>query len=140
MIFKPLYGAVAMLLFVPGNAIAHNLQVKGNVAVTFHLEPNHNPKVNQPAQTWFLLTQAGGKIIPLSECDCQLQVVPIQPKGIKSFAPPLQAVKAERYRGIPGATFQFSQVGLYELRLSGKPKNGSSFQPFTVSYKVTVTG
>ncbi|MDX1977842.1 MAG: hypothetical protein SFT94_09215 [Pseudanabaenaceae cyanobacterium bins.68] len=131
---------VYVALMLPNGAIAHNLQVREDVAVTFHLEPNHNPKVNRPAQTWFLLTQAGGKIIPFSQCHCQLQVVALQPKTVKSFIPPLQAVTAERYRGIPGATFKFPQVGLYELQLTGKPKNGGSFQPFRVSYKVTVTG
>ncbi len=55
-------------------AVAHNIKTSGEVAATFHIEPNHNPKAGEPAKAWFALTRKGGKIIPLTECNCKLEV------------------------------------------------------------------
>jgi hypothetical protein len=54
------------------------------------------------------------------------------------LTPPLKAVSAERYQGIPGAEIQFPNPGAYQLQLSGTPKAGGNFQPFELSFEVTV--
>lgn len=135
-----------ILLCVPGlilnltkEAIAHNLEVKGNIAITFHIEPQHNPKVGKPSQAWFLLTTKGGKIVPLSKCDCKLSVILLKPKPINLVNPPLKPTTIEKYKGIPGAEIIFPEAGLYQLKLEGKPKGNQDFQPFNVTYKVTAT-
>jgi hypothetical protein len=120
-------------------AIAHEMEVKGNVAITFHIEPKHNPKVGQPSQAWFLLTTKGGKIVPLSDCDCKLSVFSVKPKPVKLFDPTLTSTSAEKYQGIPGAQITFPEAGLYELKLEGKAKGDRDFQPFSVIFKVTAT-
>ena len=129
---------VSALIVTP--AAAHTVQVSANVAATFHIEPNHNPKAGQQARAWFTLTRKGGQVIPLSECNCQLAVYD-QPRNQNSqplIKPTLKAIAAEQYQGIPGADIIFPQPGAYELELSGKPKNKESFKPFKLTYTVNV--
>jgi hypothetical protein len=119
---------------------AHEVEVSGDVAATFHLEPNHNPRAGQPAIVWFALTRRGGQIIPLEQCKCKLGVYT---KGYKQgdkplMQPPLKAISAERYKGIPGADIVFPKPGIYELELSGTAQNKANFKPFKLTYTVTV--
>ena len=122
------------------SVLAHEVEVSGDVAATFHLEPNHNPRAGETAKVWFALTRRGGQIIPLEQCNCNLAVYP---KGYKQgdkplMEPPLKAVSAERYKGIPGADIVFPKAGIYELELSGYAKVAANFKPFKLSYTVTV--
>ncbi|TAG95786.1 MAG: hypothetical protein EAZ09_07515 [Oscillatoriales cyanobacterium] len=120
--------------------LAHEVEVSADVAATFHLEPNHNPRAGETAKIWFALTRRGGQIIPLEQCNCKLA---IYPKGYKQgdkplMEPPLKAVSAERYKGIPGANIVFPKAGIYELKLSGSAKTAANFKPFELTYTVTV--
>ncbi len=122
------------------SVLAHEVEVSGDVAATFHLEPNHTPRPGQPARVWFALTRRGGQIIPLEQCDCKLGVYT---KGYKQgdkplMQPPLKAISAERYKGIPGADIVFPKAGIYELELSGTAQNKANFKPFKLTYTVTV--
>lgn len=122
------------------SVLAHEVEVSGDVAATFHLEPNHNPRAGETAKVWFALTRRGGQIIPLEQCNCKLAVYPKNHKqGDKALMePPLKAVSAERYKGISGADIVFSKAGIYELELSGTAKTAANFKPFKLSYTVTV--
>ncbi|MEG4090385.1 hypothetical protein QUA38_13325 [Microcoleus sp. Pol12B4] len=119
---------------------AHQVEVSEDVAATFHLEPNHNPRAGQPARVWFALTRRGGKIIPLEQCNCKLAVYPKErQEGDKPLMqPPLKAISAEKYQGIPGADIVFPKAGIYQLDLSGTAKKPANFQPFKLSYTVSV--
>ncbi|MEG5056770.1 hypothetical protein QUB60_01220 [Microcoleus sp. A2-C5] len=119
---------------------AHEVEVSGDVAATFHLEPNHNPRAGETARVWFALTRGGGEIIPLEQCNCKLAVYPKQHKeGDKPLMqPPLKAISAEKYQGIPGADIVFPKAGIYELELRGTAKNKANFKPFEFNYTVTV--
>jgi hypothetical protein len=125
-------------LFVLGmnapQALAHNVKVDDQVAATFHLEPNHNPRAGESAKIWFALAKKGGESIALADCDC---VLTVRQKETVVATPGLSAIDVEQYRGIPAATFTFPAVGLYSLRLSGKPKT-TGFNPFNLDYEVTV--
>jgi hypothetical protein len=76
----------------------------------------------------------------LKECNCQLAVYaePHSPNEPALLEPPLQAISAERYKGIPGSEITFPKPGAYLLQLSGKPASGASFQPFKLKFEVTV--
>jgi hypothetical protein len=133
-------GGILFLSFSAQLAIAHEVKVSGDVAATFHLEPDHNPKAGQPSQVWFALTRKGGKIIPLEQCNCKL-TVRSEPhiEGSKPLLEsPLKAISVEQYQGIPGAEIVFPKPGAYDLELSGAPKAGASFQPFELPYAVIV--
>lgn len=126
------------IIISPG--ITHELEVSGDVAVTFHLEPNHNPRVGEKAIIWFAITRRGGKIIPLSECNCQLAIYrePRSSMAQPLMQPPLKAIAAENYQGIPGTEVIFPQAGIYQLEFKGTAKNPNNFKPFKTHYSVTV--
>jgi hypothetical protein len=116
------------------------VEVAKDVAATFHIEPNHNPKAGEPSQAWFALTRQGGTLIPLEDCNCTLKVF-AEPR--KSSVPPvlqpaLKSTNVENYRGIPGAAIVFPKSGVYTLQLSGTPKGAATFAPFELNYSVTV--
>jgi hypothetical protein len=123
------------MLRLNDNLIAHNIKTSGNVAATFHIEPNHNPKAGEVSQAWFALTKAGGEIIPLDRCNCQLKVVS---KNETLKQPQLKAISAEQYQGIPGAEITFPKAGIYTLEISGTPKQDDDFNEFKFVYEVTV--
>jgi hypothetical protein len=122
-------------LLVASPVLAHNVKTEGNVASTFHIEPNHNPKAGEPSQAWFALTKAGGEVISLDRCNCQLKIISNN-QTIKQ--PPLKAISAEQYKGIPGAEITFPQAGIYTLEISGAPKAENDFNSFKFAYDVTV--
>ncbi|MDY7007799.1 MAG: hypothetical protein SWX82_28630 [Cyanobacteriota bacterium] len=124
------------------NLQAHNVEVSQDVACTFHITPNHNPKVGKPSLAWFALTRKGGKSLPFSECDCQLNVYS-QPRNAESkpiMNPELKGIDTEQYQEIPGAEITFPKAGVYDLEITGSAKDGKSFKPFKFNYSVTVTG
>jgi hypothetical protein len=141
--FGNFYSAVGWMFLLPlaAPAFAHTVKVSGEVAATFHIEPHHNPKAGEPARAWFALTQKGGTIIPLAQCDCKLAVHlnPHKEEDAPLLKPALKAIATEKYQGVPGAEIIFPKSGEYELELSGKPKAGAKFQPFELSYTVTTT-
>ncbi len=137
-----LWLASGLVIVLGQAAIAHNVQVGQDVAATFHIEPNHNPKAGSETLAWFALTRAGGQQIPLHDCACELRVFsePFQPGDFAILEPSLIATDSEGYEAIPGAKITFPKPGRYRLELAGKAKDGFSFRPFTFSYAVTVIG
>ncbi len=125
------------LLTNPANA--HKIETQKDVGATMHIEPNDAPRAGETALTWFGLTQKGGKIIPLNECNCKLSLYSQSPTGSTLLQqPPLKAVSQERYIGIPGAEITFPAAGSYQLQLQGSPKAGATFSPFELKFDVNV--
>ncbi|WP_244944994.1 hypothetical protein [Nostoc sphaeroides] len=123
-------------------AFAHKVEISGDVGGTLHIEPNDNPRAGEPSQAWFALTRRGGRVIPLSQCNCQLAIY-AQPYAAGEpplLEPQLEPVAAERYQGIPGAEVVFPKPGIYQLQLNGKPVSGARFKPFEFKFEVTVAG
>ncbi len=136
----PVFGALLMAGAIAVPIPAHEIKTSADVAATFHIEPSHNPKAGQASKAWFALTRRGGKLIPLSQCDCKLAVyaLPRSSGAAPVSRPSLTAYNVERFQGIPSAAVTFPKPGLYQLELSGKPKGGAQFSPFSLSYRVTV--
>lgn len=138
--FTPVLLTTSLLLGTEAPVIAHKVEVSGDIAGLWHIEPNHSPKAGEPAQVWIALTQAGGAIVPLEQCDCKLTVysAPYTGGEIPVLEPTLEAISAEQYQGIPGAEVVFPEAGEYQLRLNGAPQAGADFQPFELSYTAIV--
>ncbi|MBS9392336.1 MAG: hypothetical protein HEQ29_04030 [Dolichospermum sp. LBC05a] len=120
--------------------LAHTVKISADVGATIHIEPNDNPRAGEVTQAWFALTQKGGKVIPLKDCNCQLAIY-AEPHAVGEPAllePPLKPIEVERYQGIPGAEVTFPKPGAYQLQLSGKPVTEGSFKPFELKFVVTV--
>jgi hypothetical protein len=134
-------GWLAAVLFTALPVYAHEVEISGEVGATLHIEPNDQAKAGELTQVWFALTAKGGQVIPLSECDCKLEVrSKSQKEALTLLKPVLKAIVAEQYQGIPSAEVTFPKVGEYELELSGSPKTSAKFSPFRLSYKVVVAG
>ncbi|MBF2065228.1 MAG: hypothetical protein IGS39_12510 [Calothrix sp. C42_A2020_038] len=129
-----------IILSVTSPAIAHNIQVKGDVAGLWHVEPNHSPKAGETARAWVALTRKGGKLLPKSQVNCQMAVYskPRKPNDLPILQPVVQAINAEKYKDIPGADIIFPNTGLYQLELSCTPTTEGDFRAFTMQYDVTV--
>lgn len=127
-------------LLAPASVQAHKTLVDGDIAGTWHVEPDHNPKSGEPATAWVALTRKGGTLLPLSEANCQMQVytLPRQPEAVPILEPPVRAIAAEQYQGIPGADIVFPAVGQYQLQLNCTPIQENDFAPFALQYDVTV--
>lgn len=119
---------------------AHSVKIAEDVGGTLHIEPNDNPKAGESSETWVALTRKGGKLIPLKDCNCQM-VVYTKPR-VKGSAPLLKAslkpISTSQYQGIPGADIVFPKPGNYEIELSGTPKANANFNPFKLTFPVTV--
>jgi hypothetical protein len=130
-------GLAGVIVALP--AMAHKTEVSGDVAGIWHLEPNHSPKAGEPAQVWIALTQQGGRIIPLEQCDCRLAIYTAgQEEAFPVIEAALESVSAEHYQGIPGAEVTFPNIGEYRLVLTGSPQAGATFTPFELSYTTVV--
>ncbi|WP_017299133.1 hypothetical protein [Nodosilinea nodulosa] len=124
---------------VPLAAHAHKTEVSGDVAGTWHLEPDHSAKAGEPAQVWVALTQQGGRVIPLDQCNCNLAVYRAnQTDGPPIMQPVLKAMSPESFENIPGAEITFPEVGEYRIVLTGSPKATETFSPFELSYTTVV--
>ena len=94
---------------------AHNVEISEDIACTFHISPNHNPKVGKSSVVWFALTRKGGKSIPFNECNCQLNVY-AEPRNSNSkpiMNPKLKGINTEQHQDIPGTEIipdQFTQA------------------------------
>ena len=133
-------GLTAGLLLGALPVAAHTVKTGQDVAALFHLEPDHNPRSGEPARIWFGLTRKGGAAIPFDRCDCRLEIIPRvrNPAGPQPWQPPMEAVAAEGFQNMPGATTTFPAAGAYELVLRGRPKQPGDFQPFEFRYETTV--
>jgi hypothetical protein len=139
---RALYSLIPLAILVAGltPAWAHEVELAGDVAGTWHVEPDHNPKAGEPAQVWVALTREGGSLLPFDQTNCTLGVyeTPRVKTDAPVLQPTLQAINAEQYQGIPGATVTFPKTGIYELTLSCTPKTAAAFQPFEMTYDVVV--
>lgn len=137
---QSLGGWTLLLSLLVSPATAHNVEVSGDVAGTWHVEPNHTPKAGEPARAWVVLTRKGGQILPLEQANCQMTVYSQPRKGDDSpvIQPAVKAISAEKYQGIPGVDIVFPNTGLYQLQLSCTPKTQGNFQPFQLKYDVAV--
>lgn len=118
-------------------AFAHQVEFQDDVGATLHIEPSDTPRAGEEVLAWFALTRKGGQTIPLADCDCTL-AVSVRSQTAPTLEPPLKAVEAGGYAGIPGATFTFPDVGAYTLILTGIPKQADGFTPFELDFEVTV--
>ena len=120
--------------------LAHQVEVSKDVGATIHLEPNDTPRAGKPTLTWFALTRKGGKVIPLAQCKCELEIYaqPYRKGDNPIYQPRLKTVSAEGYQDIPAADITFPRVGGYELILKGSPVVSGDFTPFELRFPITV--
>jgi len=130
--------ALGTVTLTPASVQAHETEVEGKIAATWHIEPNDAPEAGKPAQVWIALTRVGGQVIPLADCDCTLKIWSVPPGDQPLLEPDLTSISAEQYTGIPAAEVVFPDRGQYLLELSGTPRAGADFSPFTFKNQILV--
>jgi len=118
-------------------AIAHEVRTSQDVGGTIHIEPNDRPVVGKKTRIWIALTKRGGELIPYEKCNCRMEVRSLTNKSIKFTVSDSLAI-LERYLGLSSKEVTFPQVGRYELKLIGAPKNDADFQPFELTFTTNV--
>lgn len=133
-------GWTLFLSLIVSPVAAHNLQVSGDVAGIWHVEPNHNPKAGEPARAWVALTRKGGQTLSLEQANCQMAVYsqPREEGDLPGLQPTVKAISALKYQSVPSADIVFPNTGRYQLELSCTPKTQDKFQPFQLKYDVVV--
>jgi len=117
--------------------IAHEVRTSQDVGGTIHIEPNDRPVAGQKTRIWVALTRRGGEIIPYETCNCQMEVRSLTDRSVRfTIRNPLAIL--DKYLGIPSLEVTFPQVGRYELKLSGSPRNNQDFAPFELTFTTTV--
>lgn len=119
---------------------AHSVKVAEDVGGTLHIEPNDNPKAGESSETWVALTRKGGKLIPLKDCNCKIEVYnkPRLKESTPLLKPALRPISTSQYQGIPGTDIIFPKPGNYEIQINGTPKTNANFKPFKLTFPVTV--
>lgn len=129
-------GAIASSLLLSAHTV--NIDRQAGVAGTWHIEPDHNPRANQPTRVWVALTTRGGKQIPMNSLQCRMAVFNLPRRS--GDAPlqryPVKPVNAERWSDIPGADVVFPKAGRYQLQL--KCTSTAQLSPFQLTYDTTV--
>jgi hypothetical protein len=128
-----------MLVLAPA-ATAHTIKTAEDVAVTFHIDPDHNPKAGEMATAWFAMTRRGGKSISLKDCHCRLGVYldSSQADLTQTMSTSLKSISIKQHPDLPAADLTFPQAGIYRLEFSGTPKQQGDFKSFRMTYNVTV--
>lgn len=134
--FRSFLLASPLMVLLSTAVAAHQVQIAADVGATLHIEPHDVAQAGADTEVWFALTQAGGRVIPLAQCDCQLTLYDQQNRVVET--PALTAISADGFDNIPGAMVTFPEVGAYDLVLLGSPQTSGQFTPFELSFEVTV--
>jgi hypothetical protein len=128
------FSLAPLMLDLP--SIAHRQQTMpaGQVGAMIHLDPNDSPHAGHPSQTWFMLTNPDGNVIPPSDCNCRVTVYDLQGTAIMSDLP-LSSVSIHGQQAI-STSITFPDPGSYTVVLSGQSQN-NSFEPFELRFAVT---
>jgi hypothetical protein len=117
--------------------IAHEVRTSQEVGGTIHIDPDDRPVAGKKSRIWIALTRRGGEVIPYGKCNCRMEVRSLTDRSIKFKVSDSLAI-IERYLGLPSLEVTFPQVGRYELKLSGSPREGEDFPPFELTFTTNV--
>lgn len=122
----------ASTFFAAEPASAHVLKVDGHIAAVLHINPDDDPISGVPTK-YLLFFDDETNRFTLAACTCQ---VSIQEHGktiaTESIYPTSPTDSSNSYT--------FPNPDVYTLVVSGRPKRSASFQPFSLSYLVRVSG
>lgn len=113
--------------------LAHELARDGNVGALMHTDPDDAPLVAKPTAVFFELNQRGGNAIPLAQCACTLNVYA---GSVRAGVRPVTRGVLRQGKGQLLSSVTLPVVGSYTMVLQGKPKSGTLFPPFELSWVV----
>lgn len=120
----------------PPLLIAHQNVKDGEVSGRIHLDPDDSPFAGQPSFSWFHLYSPDGAIT-LANCNCSLLIYDSQNRQIAK--PELSETEMEGHDERPmTASITFPGAGVYQVVLTGQPKEEGEFQSFEIAVPITV--
>lgn len=120
---------VALCFFNSSAVSAHVAQRDGEITGTLHIDPADDPIAGEESSLIFLFDDETNRF-RTTMCDCVVTIVNANEKNIK-----LVSASLPRIGTLP---FTFPGKAVYIVSVSGAPKQGATFQPFTLSYDVRV--
>lgn len=106
--------------------IAHQDVSDGTIRGRIHHDPNDSPFARQPGLTWFHL-YSEDDAITLTNCNFSLLIYNSQNQQIAK--PELSETEMEGHRERPiTASVTFPEAGIYQVVLTGQPKEAGKFQ------------
>ena len=123
--------AIAVCIMMPSAASAHVLKVDGDLGAILHILPDDAPVVGVPV-TYQLSFQEGSEDFSLENCYCRISFVADGEMIMQDWLAASSARVSEN-------TVTFEEPGLYSFQVTGAPKAGAVFEPFTLEYSVRVS-
>jgi len=122
---------VSTFLFHPQSVYAHFPATDGNMTVTLHVDPDDDPVPGQDATINFLFDDSTN-LFHIADCECLVTIAEQgNPLYQNSQIGNKSALNSIWNASIP---FVFPKRDVYEISLSGKPKDKNAFQAFSVHW------
>lgn len=115
-----------------GVAVAHTLKIDGTIGVTLHINPDDEPIQGQSATMSLDIHDTAGRFNPLRPADCSCTL------KITQNGKAIGALSITDGNSYPPLSFTFPESGSYNLRVTGKPRDGGDFQPFDLTFETYV--
>ncbi len=119
-------------------ALAHQNNVDAGISATLHIDPADQPLVGKEAKFYFVFQDESGTF-DIRQCDCSITLSK-DGKQVEEHNVQLEDPSFAALGDQPLLTKTFSDEGVYDVQLIGKPKDGAVFSTFTLNYHVQVGG
>lgn len=121
------------LIFVP-MASAHTLKTDGSVGAVLHVSPDDDPVAGVNTDFFFDLKDTNNVVSP-ENCTCVARVLQ---NGKEIYSQSLFQTNATPSLEDASFSYTLPQKDIYTVEISGNPKNGASFEPFTLAWDIRV--
>ena len=126
----PFTSLVFLLVITIQPVAAHVLKTDGTIGAILHILPDDNPR-SGVSTTYELAFKDTSNQFSLANCNCNVEIL-TDGKTIDTQA------LGTQYALISKNTYTFPKPNVYTLKVTGKPKEPNTFEPFTLSYNVRV--
>lgn len=126
---KKLLLVTLFTLLIPTILSAHTLKVSNDIGLTIHVSPDDDPVAGKDTDIFFEIKDKNNKF-NFDNCECKLS---INKDGTEVNSQTLQTSGFES----AGSRFNFPEIGVYQLNVTGKPTDGS-FNEFDVTFDLRV--
>jgi hypothetical protein len=113
-------------------AFAHVIKSDGPIEVLLHINPDDNLIAGQQSEFFFSIQDKQNKFF-FKDCACGVEISKNN-KIIQSGN--LSPNSTDQHEGI--FAYVFPEKAVYQIKLTGRPIEENTFQPFTVSYDIRV--
>lgn len=120
-------------LLLVSTSYAHIVESDNTVGAVMHIDPGDNPLALEKS-TVILEFKDTKSIFSLDKCECLLTLNLADKQILQIPIPPVSG-QDKLSAAIP---ITFPEKGVYELKISGKPKDEADFKTFELAYEVNV--